>query len=124
MTTPKQLDKLRAKLLSPPKSSAFSDRLNWVRDVTGLTQPQIAEYAGVSRQTVGAWENARGLPSSDHLRGLAVRLGVSADLLLGISDDVADSSMIVALVTDRVEQAAAQAAEVETDLTELERLAS
>lgn len=48
-----------------------ADKLKRVRKVAGLTQEQLAQTLGVSRQTVSSWENGRSLPDEANLLRLA-----------------------------------------------------
>ena len=48
-----------------------ADKLKRVRKVAGLTQEQLAQTLGVSRQTVSSWENGRSLPDETNLLRLA-----------------------------------------------------
>lgn len=43
----------------------------------GLSQAELAERLGVTRQAVGLWEAGAGEPSTVHLRGLVGELGIS-----------------------------------------------
>lgn len=56
--------------------------LKLARDRAGLTQEDIAESLGVSRQAVSMWETGKKSPSSRNLKKLADLLNVSVDSLL------------------------------------------
>jgi len=62
----------------------FADRFNELRETR--TQEDFAEFLGISRPTVGFYENGERLPDALLLRKIAIKCGVSADWLLGISD--------------------------------------
>lgn len=49
----------------------------------GLTQEALAEQVGVSRQTVGKWEDGQATPDLANAGALAAALGVSLDDLVG-----------------------------------------
>lgn len=49
----------------------------------GLTQEQLAESVGVSRQTVAKWESGETSPDLDHAAALADALGTTLDGLAG-----------------------------------------
>lgn len=49
-----------------------------------LTQNQVADYVGVSRSVISAYENDMRYPSYEVLIRLSVLLGVSTDFLLGV----------------------------------------
>ena len=59
------------------------DILLQLRTQKGLSQEQLAEQVGVSRQAVSKWELNTALPDTDKLVPLARALGVSVDELLG-----------------------------------------
>ncbi len=52
------------------------------RSRLGLSQEQLAELVGVSRQAVSKWEVGDALPDTDRLLPLARALGVTVDQLL------------------------------------------
>lgn len=49
----------------------------------GLSQEQLAEQVGVSRQAVSKWEVGDAIPDTDKLVPLARALGITVDELLG-----------------------------------------
>lgn len=61
----------------------FGVRLKALREQRGLTQGQLAESAGVSRQLVGAVEAGRHLPRVDAAARLAAAVGAAVESLLG-----------------------------------------
>lgn len=61
----------------------FGRRLQQVRKAAGLSQEQLAELVGMSRQAVSKWETDQAAPDVDKLALLCGVLGVSADELLG-----------------------------------------
>lgn len=61
----------------------FYRNLNRLRKSAGLSQEQLAEKAGVSRQTVFKWEAGLASPSMENLLALCRIFGVSADELIG-----------------------------------------
>lgn len=61
----------------------FGRRLQQVRKAAGLSQEQLAELVGMSRQAVSKWETDQAAPDIDKLALLCGVLGVSADELLG-----------------------------------------
>ena len=62
--------------------AGFSARLAALRRQKGLSQEQLAEQIGVSRQAVSKWESAQCLPETETLALLCMALGCSADTLL------------------------------------------
>lgn len=55
------------------------------RSERGLSQEQLAEQVGVSRQAVSKWEVGDAIPDTDKLIPLARALGITVDELLGNS---------------------------------------
>ncbi|BAL00432.1 putative Xre family DNA-binding protein [Oscillibacter valericigenes Sjm18-20] len=60
----------------------------------GLSQEQLAEQVGVSRQSVGKWESNQALPSSDNLLILASVFGTSLDELAEIKGQQKDRKIL------------------------------
>lgn len=60
-----------------------ADRLCAYRKNAGLSQEELAEKIGVSRQAVSKWERAEASPDTDNLILLAKVYGVTLDELLG-----------------------------------------
>ena len=62
----------------------FQDRLNRLRRERGLSQEDLAEVVGVTRQAVQKWESGASRPDMDNLAALARYFGVTLDhLVLG-----------------------------------------
>lgn len=57
----------------------FKDNLVQLRKMRSLTQEDVAEIAGVSRQAVAKWEAGETLPDLEKCRLLANAFGVSLD---------------------------------------------
>lgn len=57
-------------------------RLYEYRKASGMSQEQVAEHLGVSRQAVSKWECAESSPDTDNLIALAMLYGVTVDELL------------------------------------------
>lgn len=58
------------------------NQLRFYRAQMGLTQEQIAEHIGVSRQAVAKWEKGETLPDIDSCIRLADLFNVSVDMLV------------------------------------------
>lgn len=63
------------------------DRLKQIREVRQLTQQDLADIVGVTGKQIWRYENALNIPSADILLRLVQELQVSADYLLGLTDD-------------------------------------
>ena len=64
-------------------------RLAQVRRSQNLTQEQLAEKLGVTRQAVSRWESDTAYPETDKIIRMAALFGVSCDYLLGVSGEPA-----------------------------------
>ena len=60
----------------------LNERIIRVRKAAGLTQEQLGEVVGVSRQAVSKWESGAATPDLATMARLCEALGVSADYLL------------------------------------------
>lgn len=56
------------------------------REFNGITQEELGDKLGVTRQTISAWEKGETTPNVAQLFRLAGELGVSTDLLFGVPD--------------------------------------
>lgn len=65
----------------------FAKRFKQCKDITGLTQKEIAAILGVKRSTVGSWESAHRLPQVEKAQGLADIFKVRVGYLIGSEDD-------------------------------------
>ena len=61
----------------------FNETLIKRRKEVGMTQDDLAEKLGVSRQSVSKWENGECMPDSEKLIKLAEVLEISLDELTG-----------------------------------------
>lgn len=61
----------------------FSKRLILLRMKQQMTQEELAQKTGVTRQAISKWERAEGLPDLYNVQCLAKALGVSVDELIG-----------------------------------------
>lgn len=59
-----------------------SQRIQTLRKARSLSQEELAEQIGVSRQAVGKWETQQSVPEADKLVALSNFFGVSTDYLL------------------------------------------
>ena len=61
---------------------SFGENLQLIRKKNQLSQEDLAEMLGVSRQAVSKWELGEGYPEVDKLVILSRKLNVSIDSLL------------------------------------------
>lgn len=74
-----------------PKSAnpkTFGERLQYARYLHNLSQRQLAEVSGVPRGTITVYEQNMTEPGAYNIRLFCKALKVSADYLLGLSDDL------------------------------------
>jgi len=82
------------------------DRIKEIREQLGLTQDELAERVGAETLQIWRWENNKNKPSADWIINLAEALSVSADYLLGLSDEPNPSNMTVLSSRERAAIAA------------------
>ena len=76
----------------------LSDNLKRIRKENNLSQEQLADKLGVSRQSVSKWEGAQSVPDLDKIVRLSKLFGVSTDYLL--KDEIEDADVIVSEEND------------------------
>lgn len=65
----------------------FCDRIADLRKSHGTTQAALARKLNITRKAVADWEKNEALPSFDSIIALAYAFDVSADYILGMTDD-------------------------------------
>ncbi len=82
-------------------AATFGDRMTAARDLTGLSQSDLAARLGVKDKTIKAWENDTAEPRANKLQMLAGVLNVSMRwLLTGEGDGVSSPEDQVELSAD------------------------
>lgn len=89
------------------------NRIRAIRESQNLTQDQLAELASLNRVTIAKYESGRIEPGAKALARIADALGVSADVLLGRSEENGeydgkprtDESRIISECVDRMSPA-------------------
>ena len=66
----------------------LADNLVFLRTIKGLTQEQVAEVIGISRQSYSKWEQGETVPDIEKCDRLASFYGVTIDSLLHSNDKV------------------------------------
>ena len=66
----------------------FAENLMLLRNLKGLTQEQVAEAIGISRQSYAKWEQGETFPDIDKCDKLAKFYGVTIDSLVHQNDKV------------------------------------
>lgn len=67
-------------------------RIKQHRKEAGLTQEALGKKLGVIKQTISSWENGISEPNSEMLTKIASIFNVPTDYLLGLSDNLIESS--------------------------------
>ena len=73
----------------------LEEQLYELRKRKGITQAQVAEAIGVSRQAVSKWESGTASPSLDNLKSLSSLYGVPVDNLINEGELVASETSAV-----------------------------
>ena len=60
----------------------FGEKLQKLRKARGWTQEELAQQAGVSRQSLSQWESDAAMPDTANVIALSDLFGVSTDYLL------------------------------------------
>lgn len=106
--------------------SIFSTHLLKARKESGYSsQEDFAKILGIPQQTYGNYESGRSFPKEETLRRIGVELGVSVDLLLGLSQPktrTQDESSLNAKISRLKENAAEASASVEKLLSSIKKL--
>lgn len=68
----------------------FADKLTQLRKKAGMSQEELAEKVGVSRQAISKWEGAQAMPDMNRVLKLSEVFGVSTDYLL--KDSIEDET--------------------------------
>lgn len=66
----------------------LADNLILLRSIKGMTQEQIAEVIGISRQSYAKWEQGETIPDIEKCDRLAAFYGITMDALLHQNDQV------------------------------------
>lgn len=70
----------------------LSEKIYALRRKSGLSQEQLAEKIGVSRQAISKWEGGLSTPELDKLKALSEFFGITVDELVGGKTDTAESA--------------------------------
>ena len=82
----------------------FSENLKKLRRTADITQEKLAEFIGVTPQTISKWERAETYPDIETLPVIANYFGVTIDELLG-NDKIKTDEMIDKLIAESRESA-------------------
>lgn len=65
----------------------FGERLKQLRSEAGIGQNKLAETLQISNASISYWETAKQEPTAEAIFKLAQYFNVSADYILGLTDD-------------------------------------
>ena len=77
-------------LVDEEVKQVLADNLIFLRNIKGLTQEQVAEVIGISRQSYSKWEQGETYPDIDKCDKLAQYYGVTIDSLVHQNNKVGD----------------------------------
>ena len=70
----------------------LSEKIYTLRRKSGLSQEQLAEKIGVSRQAISKWEGGLSTPELDKLKALSAFFQISIDELTGEQEAIGSSA--------------------------------
>jgi transcriptional regulator with XRE-family HTH domain len=76
------------------KYMTLGEKLKELRKETNISQEELAEKVGVSRQAVAKWERDNGLPDTENLKSIATLFNISIDELLDYKKELLDSVVL------------------------------
>lgn len=65
----------------------IKDNIRFLRIDAGLTQKELAEKLNVGQSTVCQWESGKCYPTAQMIKVMSEYFGISADFILGISEN-------------------------------------
>ena len=80
----------------------IGDRIRKLRISKRMTQGELAKELGVSPSTVGMYEQGRRQPDGEMLIKLCEIFSVTADSLLGVSEEPLEATEIIKVMSDRI----------------------
>ncbi|MCM1365103.1 MAG: helix-turn-helix domain-containing protein [Faecalibacterium sp.] len=96
----------------------IAERIQSLRKSRGLSQEELAEQIGVSRQAVSKWESDQSMPDIDKIMAISDFFGVSTDYLLkGIEPTIAEEPTVGTAEIEPENKSESQVAVDETPTT-------
>ena len=65
----------------------FNERIKWIRECDNIKQKDIAEYLGIKQQQYARYEKGVNVMPVTYLKKICEYLNVSADYILGLTDE-------------------------------------
>ena len=66
----------------------YTERLQWIRDCKNITQKELAKAIGIKQQQYARYEKGINIMPVTHLVNICKYLNVSADYILGLTDEI------------------------------------
>ena len=66
----------------------YKERLQWIRDCKNITQKELAGHLGIKQQQYARYEKGINIMPITYLPKICEYLDVSADYILGLTDDM------------------------------------
>ena len=74
----------------------LADRIQYLRKLQGISQEELADKIGVSRQSVSKWENEQSIPDMDKIILISDFFAVTTDYILkGIEQERSDTGEMI-----------------------------
>lgn len=70
------------------KKMYYTERLQWIRDCKNITQKELAGHLGIKQQQYARYEKGINIMPITYLPKICEYLNVSADYILGLTDDM------------------------------------
>ena len=91
----------------------FADKLIRLRKINGMSQEDLADELGVSRQAISKWEGMLSVPDLQNVLKISELFGVTTDYLL--KDSIGEDGKYAADTTLRAEKADKSVEEIAVD---------
>lgn len=65
----------------------YNERIAWIRDCRSLSQREVAKAIGLKQQQYARYEKGVNVLPCTHLKSICEVLNVSADYIIGLSDN-------------------------------------
>ena len=80
----------------------MADRIQYLRKTNGISQEELADKVGVSRQAVSKWESEQSLPDLGKIITMSDYFGVTTDYILKGIEPVADKEQKSSELTSKI----------------------
>ena len=80
----------------------MADRIQYLRKTNGISQEELADKVGVSRQAVSKWESEQSLPDLGKIITMSDYFGVTTDYILKGIEPVTDKEQKSSELTSKI----------------------